>query len=334
MMRLSFVFTLILLSKINLNAQTPDSLPHWETYKENVFNIRYPATDWVKTDELNARFCIATKATVQKPYDRDLIKIEVMDNEDGLHGTMDEFTKKYTDELRMDKQTQLVASERLKKGTLEYHEIIAKSLAGKLKRQWKERYYFVNGKIIRSVFDAQQKVYDLMLPQADSILQTLTSVDFEATTVSQWRVFEHPQLTFTYPSQWTLSEMPPQHTIFQLFKPKKSDDRGFRDNLYLAENTFKESIPELGSYAQRATEQLKATLKNAQILQSTRKKQGSLAYQEVVSTGTLGTHEVKMQQWHFVKGKKAYTLVFVARADKFDESKDVVGELFKSFKLK
>jgi hypothetical protein len=314
-----------------LTAQTSTG---WETYKENIFTISYPTTNWLKTNELSTRFCIATKATENKGFDRDLIKIYVMDNEDGLHGDMDSFTRQYTRDLVSDEQMKLISSERVKKGALEYHEVIAKSLVGKLKRQCKERYYFVNGKIIHIAFDAKQPVYDALLPEADSILNTLVAVDFAATTVAKWLAFEHSDLTFTYPDNWQLSEMPQQHTVFQLLKPKKSDDKGFRDNIYLAENTFKESIPELGNYATRGTEQLKVTLKNAQIIQSNRKKSGNLAYQEVISEGTLGNNAVKMKQWHFVKGKKAYSLTFVARAEKFEESTAVVDEVFKSFKLK
>lgn len=333
-MRLFFITNLVLASTVCLLAQTQDGSVQWETYKENVFSINYPTTNWVKTGDLSTRFCVATKATVSKPYDRDLIKVYVMDNEDGLHGNMDSFTRQYTREVASDPQMRLISSERVKKGQLEYHEVIAKSIAGKLKRQSKERYYFINGKILHTAFDAEQKVYDALLPEADSILNSFVSTDFVATTVARWLVFDNPLMTFTYPDSWKMSEIPPQHTVFQLLKPKKSDDKGFRDNLYLAENTFKETIPELGNYAQRATEQLKLSLKNAQIIQSTRKKQGTMAYQEVISQGIMGVHNVKMQQWHFVKGKKAYSLTFVARNEKFEESKAIIEDIFKSFRLK
>jgi hypothetical protein len=251
----TFLLLTLLTNSICLTAQP------WETYKENVFSLAYPTTNWVKTNELSTRFCLATKASENKPFDRDLIKVFVMDNEDGLFGDIDSFTRQYTRELGWDKQTALISSERVKRGQLEYHEVIAQLVSKKFKRQWKERYYFINGKIIHINFNADQKVYDALLPQADSILNSLIPVDFAATTVAKWLAFDNTNLTFTYPDNWQMSEMPPQHTIFQLLKPKKSDDKGFRDNIYLAENTFKESIPELGNYAQRATEQLKATLK-------------------------------------------------------------------------
>ena len=200
-MRLLFSIVLLFSTTAFLSAQAPDSLKNWIQYSEQIFSIRYPTTHWLTTEELNARFCIATKATENKPYDRDLIKVFVMD------------------------------------------------------------------------------------------------------------------------------------TAFQLQKPQKSNDKGFRDNLYLAVNTY-QSNTDLGVYAQQALDQLKTTLKNVKITQSGRKKSDNLAYQEVVSEGILGTHSVKMKQWHFVKGKKAYSLTFVARINKFDESNDVVNEVFKSFKLK
>jgi hypothetical protein len=332
-MRILLFLTLVVSTNF-LTAQTPNTPPQWETYKENVFTLAYPTTNWVKTNELSTRFCIATTASEKKQFDRDLIKVMVMDNEDGLFGDIDSFTRQYTRELSGDKQTAVIMSERVKQGQLVYHEVIAQLVSKKFKRQWKERYYFVNGKIIHINFNAEQKVYEALLPQADSIFNSLIPVDFAATTVAKWLAFDNPHLTFSYPDNWQMSELTPQHTVFQLLKPKKSDDKGFRDNIYLAENTFKETTPDLSNYAQRATEQLKTSLKNARIQRSERKKSGTLAYQEVISEGTLGTNAVKMQQWHFVKGKKAYSLTFVARADKFDESSSIVGDIFKSFKLK
>ena len=333
-MRLLCSIILLFSTTTFLSAQAPDSLHNWMQYSEQIFSIRYPTTNWLTTKELSTRFCLATKATESKPYDRDLIKVFVMDNEDGLHGDLDSFTNQYVRELKFDKQIQLVSSERVKNGALEYHEIKAKSIVGKIKRQWKERYYFVNGKIIHTVFDAQQKLYDALLPQADSILNSFVSVDIAATTVAKWLFFDENAFTFNYPDNWKMVEIPPQYTAFQLQKPQKSTDKGFRDNLYLAVNTYKQSNADLGVYAQQALDQLKTTLKNVKITQSVRKKSSNLAYQEVISEGILGTYSVKMKQWHFVKGKKAYSLTFVARLDKFDESNDVVNEVFKSFKLK
>ena len=325
-MRTFIIFTL-LTSPFFLTAQVTNTPPQWDTYKENVFSLAYPTTNWVKTNELSTRFCLATKASETKQFDRDLIKVFVMDNEDGLFGDIDSFTRQYTRELSWDKQTAIISSERVKRGQLEYHEVVAQLVSKKFKRQWKERYYFINGKIIHINFNAEQKVYDALISQADSILNSLIPVDFAATTVARWLVFDNSQLTFIYPDNWQMLQKPPQHTVFQLLKPKKSDDKGFRDNIYLAENTFKQSIPELSNYAQRATEQLKMSLKNVKIQRSERRKSENLAYQEVISEGMLGTHNVKMRQWHFVKGKKAYSLTFVARVDKFEDS----GQLLEKF---
>ena len=60
-------FFLLISTHIFLTAQTTDSLPNWETYKESIFSIRYPMTHWLKTNELSARFCLATNATEKKP---------------------------------------------------------------------------------------------------------------------------------------------------------------------------------------------------------------------------------------------------------------------------
>ena len=68
-MRLVCSILLFFATKIALTAQI-DSLPNWETDKESIFSIRYPTTTWSKTNELSARFCLATKATEAKAYDR------------------------------------------------------------------------------------------------------------------------------------------------------------------------------------------------------------------------------------------------------------------------
>ena len=75
-------------------------------------------------------------------------------------------------------------------------------------------------------------------------------------------------------------------------------------------------------------------MKNGSILQSNRKKSASFSYQEVISEGYLGKNQIKMRQWHFVKGKKAYTLTYTARLEHFDDLMSIVNEIFNSFKLK
>ena len=125
--------------------------------------------------------------------------------------------------------------------------------------------------------------------------------------------------------------MPPQHVDFMVNKPQRSNDKGYWDNIYIVVNTFKETNPTLDNFAQRATEQLRMTLKNVKINQSARKKSDKFAFQEVNSEGILGKNEVKIKQWHIVKGRKAYTITYTARINSFDESVDVAQQIFESF---
>ena len=150
-----------------------------------------------------------------------------------------------------------------------------------------------------------------------------------------WKTVKDNLFSLSYPKKnWNKSEILPANASFMLYVPKKSDDKGYWDNIYLMINTFKESTPELGNYSQRASEQLKAAMKGGSILQSSRKKSGNLAYQEVISQGTLGKNALKMRQWHFVKGKKAYTLTYAARTEHYEDLMPIVNEIFNSFKLK
>jgi hypothetical protein len=325
-------FLLLLGSNLMLNAQQD---ANWETVKDNLYNIRYPKTDWVKRIDstTGAAFMLATKATNNKPYDRDVLQIRILENDDKLYRDLDAYEAQYKSDSK-EKDDPILFAKRIKKGTVEFHEKVEKNHYGKIKRRIKERRFFINQKVYELIFDASEVVYDKMIGQVDSIFDTFLLTDAAATVVDKWLVSDNQTYKINYPSNWILAELKPQHVDFMLNKPKKSTDRGYWDNIYLMINTFKESTPELGNFSQRATEQLKATLKNANIIQSTRKKTDKFAYQEVISEGDLGKNRVKMKQWHIVKGKRAYTLTYTARMDGFDDLGTIVDEIFSSFSLK
>jgi hypothetical protein len=307
----------------------------WKTVKENLFSLSYPKKNWQPfTDSITgATFTLSSTATSKKMYDKDIIRLRIMDNADKLYGDLDAYAAQHQVD-KNDKTANLISAERVKKGTLEYHEKVEKNNFGKIKRRIKERYFFIHQKVYELTFDAEETFFAKNIAQVDSIFNSLIINDFAATTVNQWVAFDGDKYTLSYPSNWNKSEILPAHADFMLYVPKKSDDKGYWDNIYLMINTFKESTPELGSYAQRASEQLKTAMKAGTILQSTRKKTANFAYQEVISQGTLGKNALKMRQWHFVKGKKAYTLTYAARTEHYEDLMPIVNEIFNSFKLK
>ena len=330
------LFTSIVLtvfSRSNLTAQMDTTA--WKTVKENLFSLSYPKKNWqIFTDSITgATFTIGSTATMKKQYDRDIIKLRILNNADNLYGDLDAYTAQHQGRQN-DKTGNLISAERVKKGALEYHEKVEKNNFGKIKRCVKERYFFIHQKVYELTFDAEETFFAKNISQVDSIFNSLIINDFAAKTVSQWVAFDDDKFTLSYPSNWNKAEILPAHASFMLYVPKKSDDKGYWDNIYLMINTFKESTPELGSYAQRASEQLKTAMKGGSILQSSRKKSENLTYQEVISQGTLGKNALKMRQWHFVKGKKAYTLTYAARTEHYEDLMPIVNEIFNSFKLK
>jgi hypothetical protein len=326
-----WVFNAFLQSK--LTAQT--GATNWKTTTDNLFSISYPTTNWQPfTDSvMGAVFTLSTTATARQQYDKDLIKLRIMNNSDNLYGDLDAYTAQFVEEKK-DKTSKIVRAERIKKGQLEYHEKIEKNDFGKIKRLVKERYFFVNQKVYELTFDAEASVFNARIAQVDSIFNAFVINDFAATTVVKWENFNATQFELNYPNNWKLAETLPAHAEFMLNVPKKSTDIGYWDNIYLMVNTFKETTPELGDFSKRATEQLKTALKNGTIVQSTRKKSANFAYQEVISEGYLGKNQVRMKQWHIVKGKKAYTLTYTARLEHFEDLIGTVNEIFNSFKLR
>jgi hypothetical protein len=316
-----------------LAAQNKDS--DWKSVNENLYSIAYPTKSWLPLRDTitGAIFTIIPNNSLKKTYDKDLIKLRILENADNLYGNLDDYSAQHQ-AAKKENNSVIISAERIKKGTLEYHEKVEKNEFGKIKRRIKERYFFVNQKVYELTFDASEEFFTKNLAQADSIFNAFTIHDFAATTVSKWLVSNQNSFDISYPENWKLAEILPAHTEFMLYVPKKSDDKGYWDNIYLMVNTFKETTPELGNYAQRATEQLKTALKNGSILQSNRKKTANFSYQEVISEGVLGKNPIKMRQWHFVKGKKAYTLTYTARQEHFEDLMPIVNEIFNSFKLK
>ena len=285
--------TLIILSIFNaflqntLTAQT--NADSWKSVNENLFSLRYPTKNWQPfVDSVTgAIFTIASTETIRKKYDKDVIKLRILDNNDNLYGDLEAYTTQHI-EAKKEKNTIIISAERIKKGQLEYHEKVEKNNFGKIKRLVKERYFFINQKVYELTFDAEESIFNKNIAQVDSIFNSFIINDFAATTTTKWEVFNADKYALSYPNNWKLAEILPAHTEFMLQVPKKSNDKGYWDNIYLMVNTFEKSIPELGDYAQRATEQLKLALKNGSIVQSNRKKSANFSYQEVISEGYLG----------------------------------------------
>ena len=328
-----FICGIFFFAQTKLIAQL-DSL-RWRTVKSEYYSISYPKTDWIMFVDsiMGAPFIIATNATIKKQYDKDVVQLRIMGNDDNIYGDLDSYADKFKN-VTNNNSSGIISSERVKKGDVEFYEQVVRNAQGKIKRKTKERHFFINQKVYLLTFDASETVFDKKIAQVDSILNSFIITDVEASTVKKWETFDTPQYAFIYPSNWKREQVLPQHTEFILRKPKKSTDKGYWDNIYLMVNTFKESTPELGNYSKRATEQLKMTLKNVEIQQTSKKKSGKLTYQEVISVGDLGKNRIKMRQWHFVKGKKAYTLTYAARVDGFNDLLPIVEQIFNSFNLK
>ena len=319
------VLFLIISGQKTLLAQQNST--NWEIVKEKLYTISYPKSHWIRRiDSLTgAPFLITTTETNNKPYDRDLIQLRILENDDKLYGDLDT----YADECK--EITDLLLAVRIKKGQLEYHEKVSSNKYGKIKRRIKERRFFINQKVYELIFDANEVIYEKIIGQVDSIFDTFLPTDFAAASTEKWLIQNKDTYSITYPSNWIVNEIPPQHVDFMVNKPQRSNDTGYWDNIYIVVNTFKETNPTLDNFAQRATEQLRMTLKNVKINQSARKKSDKFVFQEVNSEGILGKNEVKIKQWHIVKGRKAYTITYTARINNFDESVDVVQQIFESF---
>lgn len=212
----------------------------WKTVKDNLFSLSYPKKNWQPfTDSITgATFTLSSTATSKKMYDKDIIRLRIMDNADKLYGDLDAYTAQHQVD-KNDKTANLIAAERVKKGTLEYHEKVEKNNFGKIKRRIKERYFFIHQKVYELTFDAEETFFAKNIAQVDSIFNSLIINDFAATTVNQWVAFDGDKYTLSYPSNWNKSEILPAHADFMLYVPKKSDDKGYWDNIYLMINTFK-----------------------------------------------------------------------------------------------
>lgn len=329
----SFLSILIAICAISSSITAQLDSVHWKTIKTGLYSISYPKKDWVMYVDsiMGAQFVIATINTIKKPYDRDIVQFRIMENEDNLYGDLDTYTENIKNQLGKDGGS-VLSAERVKKGNLEYHEQVYKNYQGKIKRKIKERQFFINQKVYQLSFDAAETVFNKKIVQVDSIFNSLTIEDLEAISAKKWETFDTPQYSFTYPSNWKMDKTLPPNTEFILKKPKKSSDKGYWDNIYLMVNTL--SNPDLATFTKKATEQLKTTLKNVKIEQSIKKKLGKISYQEVISVGDLGKNRVKMRQWHFIKGKKAYTLTYSAREESFNDLYPIVEQISNSFSLK
>ena len=150
---------------------------------------------------------------------------------------------------------------------------------------------------------------------------------------SEWKVFDQPEYSISYPPTWTLNQNGQGGSTFFVSSPLESDKDIFMENVSLTIQDIEKNM-NLGNFADILEKQLKTTTDNLVVAESKKIKNDKGEYHKLVYSGNYRTYHLAYEQYCWVVNGKAYILKFTAEQDKLDKYKDAGVKVLNSFVLK
>jgi hypothetical protein len=158
--------------------------------------------------------------------------------------------------------------------------------------------------------------------------------------VSDWKKVERTNYSIRYPANWELQQNdrsePGARIIypFSILSPLSSSDDKFRENVNLVIEDLNGQKIDLDTYSVLSINQLKSQMKNCKIVENKRIDSSSRKYYKVIFTWDYETLPLKVEQYYWVVGSKAYILTFSSEQSQFASVRNVGEKILNTFTLK
>jgi hypothetical protein len=149
----------------------------------------------------------------------------------------------------------------------------------------------------------------------------------------EWKTFDAPEYSITYPDTWQLNQSGLAGTKFILFD-SKSQSPVFRDNLNLIVQDLKGQNIDLSKFVEISTTQLKQFITNLNISYSQTKGSGVDQKHKIIYSGNQGQLNLTWQQYYLVRNEKVFVLTFTATQDTFTSQIETASKVMDSFTIK
>jgi hypothetical protein len=158
--------------------------------------------------------------------------------------------------------------------------------------------------------------------------------------ISDWKKLEQANYSIRYPANWDVLQndrSEPGARIaypFSILSPLASSDDKFRENVNLVIEDLNGQKIDLNTYASMSIGQLKSQMKNCKIVENKRVDSSSRKYYKVIFTWDYETLPLKVEQYYWVIGTKAYIVTFSSEQSQFASVRDVGEKILNTFTLK
>ena len=153
-------------------------------------------------------------------------------------------------------------------------------------------------------------------------------------STEDWKMYSDSICEIQYPSEWNENTSGQMGTSFILFSPIESETDKFRENVNLFIQDLLGQNIDLESYVTLSENQINALVTDVEILNSVRQHNENGEHHKLVYNGTQGVFELRLEQYFWIIGDKAYILTYTSEQDKYDKFKTLSDKILNSFKMK
>lgn len=189
------------------------------------------------------------------------------------------------------------------------------------------------------------KIFSIALSASFLCGQIATAQSSSSSIVtSSWKTFNRNNYSIKYPADWDLQQSddlksgtPVNPTVryqFAVLSQRESPQDQFRENVNLVIEDLNGKKLDLDQYAQVATSQLKALMKNCKILENKKISKGYRQHYKTIWTWEYQTIPLKVEQYTWLLDGKAYILTFTSEQSKFAQSQQTGKKILDTFTLK
>ncbi len=146
-----------------------------------------------------------------------------------------------------------------------------------------------------------------------------------------WTTFTGDYYSIDYPSDWILNDGGTMGTTFVLVSPMQNESDDFRDNVNFVVQDLAGYDLDLKQFAELSEKQVKELVTDSKILNSEFQSRNDKEMHHLSYTGKQGVFNMKLLQYFWVNGDKAYLLTFTGEESEFENYQDIFEKIFNSF---
>jgi len=148
-----------------------------------------------------------------------------------------------------------------------------------------------------------------------------------------WTILAENGYSIQYPTDWVLDKSGQGGTTFFIISQVSSSEDQFSENVNLIIQDLSTRNYDLNQFTEISEEQIKTKVANSILLESKRLNANGTEFQKVIYTGDFAKYNLTIEQYYWVRDKKAYVLTLTCETSQFDTYRETGEKILNSFRL-